>query len=135
MASETMTRMADTSQESGPNTYVPPQCAAQPPRRAHRWLLLALLAGGAAFAVWWWGLFGRPGTAGPLDGELTVAVRPAGRGQQKYTIDEPDALPVRAGGWMSLEVNLNQPAYVYLVWLDCDARAVPLYPWNNDDLE
>jgi hypothetical protein len=96
--------------------------------------LLALLAGGAVLVAWWQGLFGRP-APGPLDGKLVVAVRPSGRGQQRFEVEEPGALPVKADGWMSLEVSLNQPAYVYLVWIDSTAQAVPLYPWNNDSVE
>jgi hypothetical protein len=100
------------------------------------WLLLAaliLLAGGSVFAPW------RvppksPGEA-PLDGELIVVVRSAGGVKDWLRVGEPGALPVRAGDWMSVEAHYNQPAYTYLVWLDCQGRAVPLYPWNYDSIE
>jgi hypothetical protein len=36
---------------------------------------------------------------------------------------------------MSLDVQLNQPAYTYLVWIDSAGQMVPLYPWNHDALE
>jgi hypothetical protein len=36
---------------------------------------------------------------------------------------------------MCLDVQLNQPAFVYLVWIDSSGQLVPLYPWNNETLE
>jgi hypothetical protein len=36
---------------------------------------------------------------------------------------------------MSLEVHFTQPANAYLVWLNTDGQAVPLYPWNHDHIE
>jgi hypothetical protein len=101
------------------------------------WLIVAaigLLAGGAIVAVRWSGWFGRP-VETPLDGKLVVAVRAGGPATGSLLIEEPDALPVRAGGSMSLEVHFNQPAYTYLVWLDCQGKVVPLYPWNMDEIE
>jgi hypothetical protein len=94
---------------------------------------LALLAGAALFA-WWRGPLKRPGEA-PLDGELIVVVKSAGGAKDSLRVEEPGALPVRAGEWMSLEVHFNQPAFTYLVWVDCDGQAIPLYPWNYDSIE
>jgi hypothetical protein len=36
---------------------------------------------------------------------------------------------------MSLQVNLGQPAFSYLVWFNCEGQVVPLYPWNHDAIE
>ena len=71
----------------------------------------------------------------PLDGDLIVAVRAPARFLEPLSLEDPGALPVRAGGSMSLQVQLNQPAYAYLVWLDCEGNTAPLYPWNLDTLE
>lgn len=73
------------------------------------------------------------GSPEPLKGELQVFVRSLEPGGETLLIDEPGALPVRAGQLMNLQVSLNQPAFVYLVWLDCEGRVVPLYPWNKED--
>jgi hypothetical protein len=71
----------------------------------------------------------------PLDGKLNVLVRPPDRTVEPISVHEPSALPVRSGGAMCLDVQLNQPAYVYLVWIDSAGNIQPLYPWNNERLE
>jgi hypothetical protein len=76
-----------------------------------------------------------PPKAGPLDGKLTVLVRPPARTIEPVSIEEPGALPVRSGGAMCLDAHLNQPAFTYLVWLDSEGHVLPLYPWNNERLE
>src|SRR5439155_12406508 len=103
-------------------------------RRWQPWLLaaLALLAGGVLFA-WWRGPLERPGEA-PLDAELIV-VRSAAGARGSRRIEQPGALPVQAGDVMSVEVHYNQPAFTYLVWLDGEGQAIPLYPWNYDSIE
>jgi len=103
-------------------------------RSRARWLLFALLAGGVGFAAWWYGNSKQPSDV-PLDGRISVAVRTSGRAKDSLGVEEAGALPVRADGWMSLEVHFNQPAYSYMVWLDTDGKVLPLYPWNNETLE
>jgi hypothetical protein len=98
--------------------------------------LLALLTGGAV-------LIARQGNSpgGPapsetaLEVELRVTVKSSPDAEQVLGIEEADAVPVRAGGWMNLEIHFNQPMFAYLVWLDSQGRATPLYPWNNDATE
>jgi hypothetical protein len=130
--------MVDDDLPGKPTPSQPAIPAAEPPHRAGRWRLallvagLVLLVGGAAFAAWWYNS-PRP-DAGPLDGRLVVTVRPPERAVEPLLVEEPGALPVRAGGIMSLEIRLSQPAFAYLVWLDTEGRAVPLYPWNHETL-
>ncbi len=130
--------MLDTSQESGCDSggRLAQRAPSGGSRRRRSWLLLgalALLAGGALFA-WWRGPLKRPAEV-PLDGELIVVVRSAEGAKDNLRVEEPGALPVRAGESMSLEVHFNQPAFTYLVWVDCDGQAIPLYPWNYDSIE
>ena len=102
-------------------------------RRHWPWLVVAvivLLASGATLRAPW---LSPPQP--PLDGKLVVIVRPPGQRIESVPVETPGALPVRAGGIMSLEVRLNQPAYTYLVWLDCEGQVLPLYPWNSESLE
>jgi len=106
------------------------------------WLLLAAIAlfAGAAAALW----FGLPGqfrvgawdqSGGRLDGKLTVLVRPPVRSMEPIPVEEAGAAPVRDGGAMCLDAHLNEPAFMYFVWLDSDGNIWPLYPWNNERLE
>jgi hypothetical protein len=100
------------------------------------WLLLAaiaLLAGGGAATALWFGLPVQSG--GRLDGKLTVLVRPPDRKIEPISVEEPGAVPVQSGGAMCLDAQLNQPAFLYFVWLDSAGNVLPLYPWNNIRLE
>jgi len=107
--------------------------------RSHRWLwmlFLVLLSAGGIFAtVKFLSSTSKKLTEQPLDGKLNVFVRTSQRGVEPLPIENAGALPVQADGIMSLEANLSQPACVYFVWLDCEGRVLPLYPWNDDTLE
>jgi hypothetical protein len=75
-----------------------------------------------------------PAATLPLDGELAVLVYsdPAKgpRVKDGVRVERDEALPVRNGELIRLEVRLNQPAHVYLVWLTSEGKAQPLYPWD-----
>ncbi len=71
----------------------------------------------------------------PVDGKLSIFVRTAQRGIEPISVEQAGALPVQAGGIMSLEANFAQAACAYFVWFDCEGRVQPLYPWNYDALE
>jgi hypothetical protein len=36
---------------------------------------------------------------------------------------------------MILDVELSEPAFIYLVWINAAGEILPLYPWNNETLE
>jgi len=108
-----------------------------PSRSWPRWLLPALasvlLLAGAALALRF-----RPASKAadkPLDGKLIVYVRPPERASEPLPLEQAGATPVRTGGNMSLEAQLNQPAFTYFVWLDAAGNVLPLYPWNSQTLE
>jgi hypothetical protein len=73
----------------------------------------------------------RPGAAAtePLSGELTVRVWAKGL-KNGLPVQQAGALPVHNGEKITLTVRLNEPAHVYLVWLDSEGGATPLHPWN-----
>jgi hypothetical protein len=110
-----------------------------PTRRPRRWWFwlgvgaLLFLTIAVVYVVGWSGLL-FPKVEPPLTGELTVVIRPPDS-QDMLLVGEPAAVPVRAGGSMTLQVNFNKPMYSYIVWLDSQGQVVPLYPWNNDRVE
>jgi serine/threonine-protein kinase len=80
------------------------------------------------------GLFRREsGSPAPaLTGELIVRLWSAdGQRKRAVRVDEPGALPARSGEQVVVEARLNQPAHVYLLWLDGQGGVSPLYPWND----
>jgi len=69
----------------------------------------------------------------PLRGELIVRVRTKDGSKRGGQIGvDPLALPVREDELLQLEAKLNQPAYIYLLWVDGKGGVTPLYPWNPD---
>lgn len=72
----------------------------------------------------------------PLQGRLTIVIgKPAGNMRKIVPLSDPQALPVKAGDMMYLEVRYDDPAHSFIVWQDTTGRFIPLYPWNMDDLE
>ncbi len=69
-----------------------------------------------------------------LSGELLLKVwTPGPGGKRGLTVGEDDdALPVRKGELVHLEARVNQPAYIYLIWVDSQGQVDPLYPWDRD---
>jgi serine/threonine-protein kinase len=73
----------------------------------------------------------------PLKGDLLVTVstdpekphRPEAV-KRRIPVERPAALPVRNGELVHLEVRLNRPAYVYLLWVDSRGDIQPAYPWD-----
>jgi len=129
--------MAGESPARSSDSISPARSTDTAPRRSPRRALLLVVGAlivcalGVAWSRGWLGGASEP----PLQGEFTVAVRQVGRAKDSLRIDEPGALPVRAEGWLSLEVHFNQPACAYMVWFDTEGRVVPLYPWNNEELD
>jgi hypothetical protein len=74
----------------------------------------------------------------PLRGDLIVSTWPEGEDRPKHGLRigiDPLAVPIAATAHLHLEARLNQPAYVYLIWLDGQGVATPLYPWNNERIQ
>jgi serine/threonine protein kinase len=64
-----------------------------------------------------------------LTGELTVRVwSKTNEAKRGLIVGEPGALPLLAGENVRLEARLNQPAYLYLLWLDGQGHVSLLYP-------
>jgi serine/threonine protein kinase len=70
-----------------------------------------------------------PPAAGALTGDLTVRVRSKPTNvERELKVGDPRGLPLLAGELVHLEANLNQPAYVYLLWLDGRGKVSLLFP-------
>lgn len=65
----------------------------------------------------------------PLEGELVVRVWSTRK--QGLRLEEKGALPIRNGDQLQLEAHLNQPSYLFLVWVDTEGKPQALHPWND----
>src|SRR5207244_933881 len=50
-------------------------------------------------------------------------------------LGDPGALPLRPGDQVRLEIELNRPAYIYVVWLEAAGTVKPIYPWLSPNRE
>src|SRR5262249_34224964 len=74
------------------------------------------------------------GQAVPLKGSLDLRVTEAGNPlRQKLFLHQPGALPLKARDLMEIKAEVNRPAYLYLVYLDSEGKATPLFPWKEYD--
>src|SRR5262245_2638914 len=108
---------------------VPAAKAARQRARLRRCLIffpVGVIVGGIASFAWWRNAPARQ--EAKLDGRLTVLVRPPDRKIEPVPVQQPGALPVVADGAMCLDAQLNQPAFIYLLWIDSERRVLPLYP-------
>lgn len=73
-----------------------------------------------------------PAAAVPLWGTVDLLVwDPDTMRRQGVRLIEPGAVPLRAGDRVRVQVQLNQPAFVYLVWLDTHGVPLPVFPWQD----
>jgi hypothetical protein len=67
----------------------------------------------------------------PLNGWIDVRVWEGGNARRDdLSLKEEGALPLRANDGIRIEAALNRPAYLYIVWIDADGQAAPVYPWR-----
>jgi serine/threonine protein kinase len=55
---------------------------------------------------------------------------PSRRGMSLRT---PGTLPLKNGDQIRVEVDVEKPAYLYLIWIDSEGNALPVYPWKPGD--
>ena len=73
--------------------------------------------------------------AAALSGKLNVLVRPPDRTLDPIPVEQAGAAPVKSGGAMCIDASLNEPGFIYIVWINSESQILPLYPWNNEQLE
>jgi serine/threonine protein kinase len=70
----------------------------------------------------------------PLSGQLKIrfisSPQPASDRVIARHPREGDAAPLFNGQRVQLQVTLNRPGYVYLIWIDSDGTTQPIYPWD-----
>lgn len=70
----------------------------------------------------------------PIRGAIDVQVWRKGQTDKPgMRLNNPSALPLAPGDWMRIEIELVRPAYAYVVWIDTEGKASPLYPWSDSD--
>jgi predicted Ser/Thr protein kinase len=118
-----------------PTGPVPPKPAARPLRR--RLVMLAallLLAGAAAIGLAVWhgkqGNVGADPTLPPLKGSVDVLVWKPDV-QRALRLLDGDVLPLTLADEVAVEVELNRPAYLYVIWINPEGKAQPIYPWRS----
>ena len=112
----------------------------QRPRRHRAVLAAAIGAAVILLGVASWKLLPSPeygrgaggeGILPPLSASLDLLVwnkvDPARRG---VSLRAPHIMPLRPEDWIRVKAELSRPAYVYLIWIDSQGRASPVYPWK-----
>lgn len=85
-----------------------------------------------AAALWLPSRFSEPPMTVPLKAGMDLLVwDPEHSGRQGVSATAPQALPLRGGDQVRLCLRLNQPAYIYLLWLNADGSILPVYPWRH----
>jgi serine/threonine protein kinase len=71
-----------------------------------------------------------------LSGNLTITISSDPQKgpvtKSRLPASEPGALPLRTGELVRFEVRLNQPGFIYLIWVSPDGSVTPLYPWDAE---
>ena len=44
-------------------------------------------------------------------------------------LNDHDLLPLKPGDLVAVQVNLDRPAYCYVVWIEANGTVDPVYPW------
>jgi hypothetical protein len=52
---------------------------------------------------------------------------------ERQRIRLPLAVPLRATDFLRIQAHLDRPAYLYVIWVDTESKATPIYPWQEDD--
>ena len=73
----------------------------------------------------------------PLQGKISITIssdpQKGAVEKHKRPADEPGALPILTGELVQFEAQLNQPAFIYLLWVNPDGSVVPISPWDIEN--
>src|SRR5262249_45271510 len=69
-----------------------------------------------------------------LNGFIDIRVRrPGAWNDNEKQLHERGVLPLRPRDLLWIDIELNRPAYMYVVWLDTEGTVTPLSPWVGND--
>jgi hypothetical protein len=67
----------------------------------------------------------------PLYASIDLLVwNPDEPNRQGLGLADPGVLPLRTGDRVRVAAQLSRPAFIYVVWLDAQGVALPVYPWH-----
>jgi serine/threonine protein kinase len=70
----------------------------------------------------------------PLSGTINVRIwDPKNASRRGLSLTEPSALPLHQGDQIRVEASVDRAAYLYLIWVGTDGKALPVYPWKAGD--
>jgi hypothetical protein len=124
------------------------QAKSLPVRPFWRWAVGAglgvVLLAGVVLAIRPWGTpaptsggaapHAAPVALDPLKGDIDVELYEKGNpNRQGVRLHQDGALPARVGDVVFIKAKVNRPAYLYVVWIDAEGKAAPIYPWEEGD--
>ena len=72
----------------------------------------------------------------PLRGTVTARIwNPNDNTRRGLSLKDDEALPLRHGDQIRVEAIANRPSYLYIVWIEADGQAKPVYPWQLGNWE
>jgi hypothetical protein len=102
-------------------------------RRLWPWRFLGAVAGllvAALVLVGLWLALRPPANGPPFKGDITVLLTSEQDGKFNLPLRDPEALPARDGYQFRVEAHVTPAAYLYILAIDEEGKATPLYPWQ-----
>jgi serine/threonine protein kinase len=53
------------------------------------------------------------------------------KARRRMSLGQPGAVPLSSDDVVRIEAHVEPPMYVYLVWVDSQGKATPVYPWQR----
>ncbi len=110
----------------------------RPPRRLRRALLVGIALGAMCLITFtlahYWEFMGVRGAEElkPLSGTIDIVVwSPTNKSRRGLRLTDSGALPLVPGDRIRIDTQLNRAGYLYLIAIDSQGRASPVYPWRS----